>query len=65
MFNSSKTNKKPYVTARPEVTYKSLTGETAQGQLKFIVMATDGREYPKVTPWTPVDVPYSVGQHHL
>lgn len=45
MFNSSKTNKKPYVTARPEVTYKTLTGDSAQGQLKFIIMATDGREY--------------------
>jgi hypothetical protein len=44
MFDSSKSNKKPYVTARPEVTYKNLTGDTSQGQLKFIIMATDGRE---------------------
>ena len=43
-FDGSKTNSQPYVTARPEVTYKSLNGDTAQGQLKFIIMATDGRE---------------------
>ncbi|KAJ9103108.1 hypothetical protein QFC21_002530 [Naganishia friedmannii] len=42
MFDGSKTNSQPYVTARPEVIYKSLAGDAIQGQLKFIVMATDG-----------------------
>lgn len=34
----------PYVTARPEITYKKLTrGDTSQtGDLRFIVLATDG-----------------------
>jgi hypothetical protein len=45
MFDGSKTNSQPYVTARPEVTFKSLAGDSAEGQLKFIIMATDGCKY--------------------
>jgi pyruvate dehydrogenase phosphatase len=40
----------PYVTARPEVTYRSLEGED---KLRFVVLATDGREYRRVE--TPAD----------
>lgn len=34
----------PYVTAKPEVTYRKLTRGDQSGDLRFIVMATDGCE---------------------
>lgn len=34
----------PYVTAKPDVTYKKLTRGSKEGDIRFIVMATDGCE---------------------
>lgn len=34
----------PYVTARPQITHRSLKGQDGE-KLRFVVMATDGREY--------------------
>lgn len=34
----------PYVTAKPDVTYRKLTRGSKEGDIRFIVMATDGRE---------------------
>jgi hypothetical protein len=34
----------PYVTAKPDVTYRKLTRGSKEGDIRFIVMATDGRK---------------------
>jgi pyruvate dehydrogenase phosphatase len=38
----------PYVTAKPDVTYKKLTRGNTEGDLKFIVLATDGRKHLRI-----------------
>lgn len=40
------------MTARPEVTHRKLnsTANPAEGELKFLVMATDGRQYSFLHP---------------
>lgn len=37
----------PYVTARPEVTYRKISNDplSDEGQLRFVVLATDGSEW--------------------
>lgn len=44
LFDASKHKSPPYITAKPDITVQSLTGEKSKGQLKFIILATDGRE---------------------
>ena len=44
LFDASKHKTLPYITAKPDITFKSLTGDESVGQLKFIILATDGRE---------------------
>lgn len=35
----------PYVTARPEIVYKKMSADDKNGELRFIILATDGREW--------------------
>ncbi|KAJ9103113.1 hypothetical protein QFC21_002535 [Naganishia friedmannii] len=42
LFDALQHKPPPYVVARPDVTFKSLKGDKRTGQLKFIILATDG-----------------------